>query len=105
MEEINHTGLPVVNDEGELSGFLSLREIMKGRKASHMQYPVKDFMSKNAVSSGPAITMREVERIFYKYHIGHLPIVESKKVKGIVTRWDFLEYQKRRGLRMKKQEQ
>jgi tRNA nucleotidyltransferase (CCA-adding enzyme) len=96
MEEVNHTGLPVLTDAGELSGFLSLREIMKGRKASRMQYPVKAFMSRNVISSAPSITMREVERLFYKYHIGHLPIVEDDKLTGIVTRWDFLEYQKRR---------
>jgi tRNA nucleotidyltransferase (CCA-adding enzyme) len=40
--------------------------------------------------------MREVERLFYKHHIGHLPILEDEVLIGIVTRWDFLEYKKRR---------
>jgi tRNA nucleotidyltransferase (CCA-adding enzyme) len=40
--------------------------------------------------------MREVERLFYKHHIGHLPILEDEHLVGIVTRWDFLEYKKRR---------
>jgi tRNA nucleotidyltransferase (CCA-adding enzyme) len=39
--------------------------------------------------------MREIERIFYRHHIGHLPIVEEGKLAGIVTRWDYLEYRKR----------
>jgi tRNA nucleotidyltransferase (CCA-adding enzyme) len=96
MEEINHTGLPVLNSEGRLSGFLSLRDIMKARRASRMHVPVRTFMTKNIISSGPEITMREVERLFYKHHIGHLPIVEGEKLTGILTSWDFLEYKKRR---------
>jgi tRNA nucleotidyltransferase (CCA-adding enzyme) len=96
MEEINHTGLPVLNGEGRLSGFLSLRDIMKARRASLMHVPVRAFMTKNIISSGPETTMREVERLFYKHHIGHLPIVEDEKLAGIVTSWDFLEYKKQR---------
>jgi tRNA nucleotidyltransferase (CCA-adding enzyme) len=96
MEEINHTGLPVLNGEGRLSGFLSLRDIMKARRASQMHVPVRTFMTKNIISSGPEITMREVERLFYKHHIGHLPIVDDTKLAGIVTSWDFLEYKKQR---------
>jgi tRNA nucleotidyltransferase (CCA-adding enzyme) len=43
--------------------------------------------------------MREVERLFFKHHIGHLPIVKQDALAGIVTRWDFLEYKKyRKGL-------
>jgi tRNA nucleotidyltransferase (CCA-adding enzyme) len=97
MEEVNHTGLPVLDSGGRLTGFLSLRDIMKARRASQMHSPVKAYMSRNTVSSHPGITMREVERLFYKHRIGHLPIVEDGKLAGIVTRWDYLEYKKRRG--------
>ena len=96
MEEVNHTGLPVLNGERRVAGFLSLRDIMKARRASQMHAPVKAYMSRNVVCSHPGITMREVERLFYKHHIGHLPIVENETLAGIVTRRDFLEYKKRR---------
>ncbi|MDR2071927.1 MAG: CBS domain-containing protein [Spirochaetaceae bacterium] len=96
MEAVNHTGLPVLDGGGRLMGFISLRDIMKARRASCMQAPVKAYMSRNIISSHPGITMREVERLFYKHHIGHLPILEDSRLVGIVTRWDFLEYKKRR---------
>jgi tRNA nucleotidyltransferase (CCA-adding enzyme) len=96
MEQVNHTGLPVLNNQGKLSGFLSLRDIMKARRVSQMHAPVSAYMSKNVVSSCPEITMREVERLFYKNHIGHLPILEEETLAGIVTRQDFLEYKNRR---------
>ncbi|GHV44076.1 hypothetical protein AGMMS49546_27430 [Spirochaetia bacterium] len=95
LEEADLTSAPVLNDKGELTGFISLRDIMKGRKAAVMNAPVKAYMSKPAITAGDAITMREVERIFYKHHIGHLPIMEDSKLAGILTRWDYLQYKKR----------
>jgi tRNA nucleotidyltransferase (CCA-adding enzyme) len=94
LERLDYTGVPVVNNEGDVSGFISLRDIMKGRKHGKMQSPVKAYMSKPAVSVGSAATMREIERIFHKEKIGHLPILEEGKLLGIVTRWDYLQYQK-----------
>jgi tRNA nucleotidyltransferase (CCA-adding enzyme) len=91
MEEVNHTGLPVLNGAGELVGFLTLKEIMKGRRSAQMASPVKAYMIRGVVSAGPAITLREIERLFYKHHIGHLPILEGRRLAGIVSRRDYLE--------------
>jgi tRNA nucleotidyltransferase (CCA-adding enzyme) len=96
LEEMDLTGIPVLSDAGTLSGFISLRDIMKGRRSGLMNAPVKAYMSKPLISSEGSVTMREVERIFYKHRIGHLPIMEDDKLVGIVTRWDYLEYRKRR---------
>ncbi|MDR0721934.1 MAG: CBS domain-containing protein [Treponema sp.] len=94
LESKDLTGVPVVNDQGKVSGFLSLRDIMKGRKAAQMHSPVKAYMTKNVVVSEGHLTMREVERIFYKHHIAHLPIVEEGRLVGVVTQWDYLQYKK-----------
>jgi tRNA nucleotidyltransferase (CCA-adding enzyme) len=90
MEQVNHTGLPVLDNEGKLNGFLSLREIMKGRKNSQMSSPVRAYMIRNVISAPPGITMREIERLFFRHHIGHLPIVENNALAGIVSRGDYL---------------
>jgi tRNA nucleotidyltransferase (CCA-adding enzyme) len=95
LERVDLTSCPVVDKEGSVSGFISLRDIMKGRKNGKMQAPVKAFMSRPVISAGSKITLREIERIFYKYKIGHLPILEEGKLLGIVTRWDYLQFQKR----------
>jgi tRNA nucleotidyltransferase (CCA-adding enzyme) len=96
LEKEDLGGIPVVDDQEQLTGFIGLENIMKGRKAGAMKAPVRAYMSRPAISAEASITMREVERIFYKYHIGRLPIVENGRVQGIVTRWDYLQYQKRR---------
>jgi tRNA nucleotidyltransferase (CCA-adding enzyme) len=95
FEKTDLTGVPVVDTHGEVSGFISLRDIMKGRKASVMNAPVRAYMIKPAITADSSVTMREIERIFYKHHIGRLPIVENKKLIGIVSRWDYLQYKKR----------
>ncbi|MDR1956385.1 MAG: CBS domain-containing protein [Treponema sp.] len=95
LEENDLTGVPVLDAQGTVSGFLSLRDIMKGRKASQMHSPVKAYMTRNVIISDGQLTMREVERIFYKHHIAHLPIVEAGKLVGIVTHWDYLQYSRR----------
>jgi tRNA nucleotidyltransferase (CCA-adding enzyme) len=97
LENEDLSGVPVLNDNGVVTGFISLRDIMKGRKAGVMNAPVKAYMARPVISSPASISMREVERIFYKHHIGHLPIVEDDKLLGIVTRWDYLEYRKHQG--------
>jgi tRNA nucleotidyltransferase (CCA-adding enzyme) len=96
MEASNHSGMPVLNGSGTLSGFIGLKDIMKGRKAGAMNAPVQAYMTKPAVSAPGTITMREVERLFFKFHIGHLPIVKDGSIVGIVSRWDYLQYQKRK---------
>jgi tRNA nucleotidyltransferase (CCA-adding enzyme) len=95
LEKADLSGVPVVNEKEQVTGFISLRDIMKGRKAAVMKAPVSAYMSKPAISAEASVTMREIERIFYKYHIGKLPIVEDRKLLGILTRWDFLGYKKR----------
>jgi tRNA nucleotidyltransferase (CCA-adding enzyme) len=96
LEQEDLSGVPVVDDQGRLTGFIALENIMKGRKAGAMKAPVRAYMSKPAVSAEASITMREVERIFYKHHIGRLLIVQDHRLQGIVTRWDYLQHQKRR---------
>ena len=94
LEKTEITGARVLGAAGDLVGFISLRDIMKGRKANNMKLMVKAYMSRPAISAGATLTMREIEKIFFKHHIGHLPIVEDGRLLGIVTRRDYLEYRK-----------
>ena len=97
LEEVNHTGVPVLSDNGDITGFLHLKDIMKGRKAHVMQAPVSAYMSKPAITADSSLTIREVERLFYRHNIGHLPVTENNHLAGILTRYDYLQYQKRKG--------
>ncbi|MDR1248105.1 MAG: CBS domain-containing protein [Treponema sp.] len=95
LEKEDLSGVPVVDDEKQLTGFIALENIMKGRRAGAMRAPVKAYMSKPAISADASVTLREVERLFYKHHIGRLPIVQDRKLQGMLTRWDYIQYQKK----------
>jgi len=95
LERVDSSAVAVINRFEGVCGLISLRDIMRGRKQGKMRAPVKAFMSKPIISVETNATMREVERIFYKHKISHLPILEEGKLLGMVTRWDYLQYQKR----------
>jgi len=101
LEEISHTGVPVLNDEGVISGFLTLRDIMKGRRSGQMHAPVKGYMTKKLITACTDTTIREIDELMFEHNIGHLPIVDDGKLCGIVTRNDYLNF--KRGEKKKKQ--
>ncbi|MBT3199295.1 MAG: CBS domain-containing protein [Phycisphaerales bacterium] len=90
LEEIGHTGAPVVSGKGELTGFMTLRDIMKGRKNDQMQSSVTGYMSKNVITGTRDITIRDVEELLFEHNIGHLPIVQGRAIIGMITRTDYL---------------
>lgn len=92
LEGINHSGAPVVDDRGKLTGFMTLKDIMKGRKGSQMHAPVRAYMNRNIVNGKKNTTVREIESLLYKNNIGHLPIEENGFLVGIVTRSDYLNF-------------
>ncbi|MFO8172790.1 MAG: CBS domain-containing protein [Gemmatimonadota bacterium] len=94
LERINHTGCPVVDGDGELVGFITLRDIQKGRRVRQMHAPVKGYMTSKVISTGPGTTFREMEEILLAHNIGHLPILENGRILGIITRSDYLAFRR-----------
>ncbi|MFW6181512.1 MAG: CBS domain-containing protein, partial [Spirochaetota bacterium] len=98
LERIDHTGAPVVED-GRLEGFLTLRDIMKGRKAGQMHAPVHAYMTREVVTVDPDTTVAEIEKLMYRHNVGHLPVVEDGYLAGLVTRTDLLDFMEERSVR------
>ena len=94
FENTLHTGAPVIDEEGRIAGIITLRDIMKGRKAAQMKSPVRAYMSKKLITATPDATVREIDDLMFQNNIGHLPIVVDNKIVGIVTRTDFLEFKR-----------
>ncbi len=95
LEKINHSGAPVVNEEGKLVGFMTLKDIMKGRKSQQMHAPVKAYMTRKFITGKPNSTIREIDQLLYTNNIGHLPVVKEGKPVGIITRSDYLRFMQR----------
>ncbi len=100
LEEIHHTGCPVLNVSNDLVGVLTLRDISKGRMAGQMNSPVKAYMAKKIETFTPDSSVREIEHLFLSKNIGHIPVVVDKKVVGIVTRNDFLDHLRKANIKI-----
>ena len=100
LEEISHAGAPVIEADGCLVGFLTLRDIMKGRRSGQMHSPVKGYMTRTVITATPETTIREIDELMLEYDIGHLPVLDGDKLAGIVTRHDYLNF--RRGEQQKR---
>jgi len=95
LEQINHTGCPVVDGEGVPVGFITLRDIMKGRRADQMNAPVRSYMTKKLITAEVTDTIREIEHLLISNNIGHLPVMEKGKLTGIITRSDYLDFRRK----------
>jgi tRNA nucleotidyltransferase (CCA-adding enzyme) len=92
LESLNYTGAPVVDGTGKMTGFISLRNIMTGRKGGNMNVPVRAYMIRKVITAPKNAAIRQIENLFYKNNIGHLPIVDNGSLVGIVTRTDYLNF-------------
>jgi acetoin utilization protein AcuB len=97
-ERINQ--LPVVSD-GHLLGIVTDRDLRDAYPSvaetgvmapggDPERVPVESVMAFNVVTLAPTDTMSEAARLMMRERIGALPIVEGKRLVGILTRSDVL---------------
>lgn len=87
-----HTGLPVVNETGDLEGVVSLRDVEKARRHGLEHAPVKAVMRSRVVTVTPDMPLDEVQELMIDKDIGRVPVVDSGdgNMVGIITRSDLL---------------
>jgi CBS domain-containing protein len=91
LREKGHTGIPVL-DGSRLVGIISRRDFFKAKKTSALNAPVRAFMTTNVITIEPGRRPMQAARLMIQHDIGRLPVVESGRVIGIVTRSDTMRY-------------
>jgi CBS domain-containing protein len=87
MVKHNLTGLPVVRrNDGSLAGLITRQDIFE--KPDEDQLAL--IMNRDPSFIGPKDNVKKAAQIFCTKHIRHLPVVESKRLVGIVTPTNLL---------------
>ncbi len=93
MAELKHVRhVPVINEESELVGIVSIRDLLghlSNAAASHFA-PICEVMSKELVTAAPDADIKEVARLMREKQVGCVPIVDSGKLVGLISERDFL---------------
>ncbi|MCJ7842358.1 acetoin utilization AcuB family protein [Lederbergia sp. NSJ-179] len=98
MRESNIRHLPLVNKEHEIVGLVTERDIkaatpvlLEGEKAQELlEQPLSTIMVTNLITGHSLDFVEEVASLFYIHRIGCLPIVQNRKLVGIITGTDLL---------------
>ncbi len=94
-----HAGLSVVDENDELVGIVSRRDIDLALHHGFGHAPVKGYMTKNVKTITPQTLLPEIESLMVTYDIGRLPVLDNGQLVGIVTRTDVLRQRHQQGTR------
>ncbi len=54
--------------------------------------PISSIMSQNLITVNPEEKLMAIKDIFETHHIHHVPVVQHKKIVGIISKSDFLHF-------------
>ena len=95
--------MPVVNEEGDLLGILSQRDLFRGALARALGYGrhaqdklldmlrAKEVMKSDVQTTQPDATIEEAAELMLKKKIGCLVVIEAQQIVGILTESDFVK--------------
>ncbi len=84
-------GFPIVEDDGQIVGILSRREIDRAQRLRLGSMPVSHYMTKGAISVTPDDSVERLQQIMTQFGIGQVPVVSDREIIGVVTRTDLIK--------------
>lgn len=99
MEKYHCRHVPIVKDGDELTGLVSHRDVLKvtessladaTRRIEPAQIKVSDFMTREVFSVRPNTSLRKAAIYIRTQRYGCLPVLEGRKLIGLITDSDFV---------------
>jgi CBS domain-containing protein len=91
-------GSAVIMQGSFLAGILTERDVLRAAASGHdlRASPVADWMTPDPQSAGPDAPAEEAAQIMLLHGFRHLPVVEGKRVSGVVSLRDLFAARIRR---------
>jgi CBS domain-containing protein len=84
MTRNNIGGLPVV-DNGKLMGIITQRDVMFARNYEVGGLRVKELMSRDLVTVGPGVSLKEILNLMLDRKIERIPVVKDGVLLGLIV--------------------
>ena len=85
------SGLPVVDNQNKLIGFVSERDVVAAiGENDSFDVKAKAIMRKKVITVKEDATLAQLVKIFSNNHFRHLPVVKENEVVGIISRKDIM---------------
>ncbi|MGC4376070.1 acetoin utilization AcuB family protein [Fictibacillus sp. Mic-4] len=90
--------IPIIEEDRTLIGIISDRDLRdatpsifhENRNLEELQKPVSEIMVTDVITAHPLDFVEELSTVFYEHEIACIPILEKKKLVGIITERDML---------------
>ena len=84
MAKYRISGVPIINNDGELVGIITNRDL---RFVNNFSLKIEEVMTKdNLITASVGTTLEEAKEILQKYKIEKLPLIDkNNKLKGLIT--------------------
>ncbi|MFH1878157.1 MAG: CBS domain-containing protein [Candidatus Omnitrophota bacterium] len=91
LRRFENKGAPVLNEDSEAVGMITLGDLKKAIKHKMGHSRVKGYMSRPLVTVSPGTEIHLLKNILFEKDFGRIPVVKDNKIVGIVTRTDVLK--------------
>lgn len=89
VNSIRH--LPVVSGDLQLKGFVTLSDLKQALIPSMVgNFSIADLMVRDPITAGPDDDVEMAALKIYRHKIGGLPVIQNRKLVGIITESDIL---------------
>ena len=82
---------PVTDDDGNILGVISERDIVRGFDAHGgglTEKSVGEFMTKDVISCSPEISISDVAVLMSRHGIRHIAVLDDGALAGLISIWD-----------------
>ncbi|MFB4210847.1 CBS domain-containing protein [Shouchella sp. JSM 1781072] len=91
---IHHSGFPIVDTNGRLSGIMTKQDLHKAEQFHLGEKLLSSYMTKQVISVEATESIERVKQLMIDHQIGRIPVIDSNQhVIGIITRSDLIHSQ------------